>query len=915
TPHFQIIFPAEFEKEANRLATTLDYLYDHVSKTLNYQPRKISVLLHSESSYSNGLVTWAPKRMELYTTPAQDNYAQDWLDQLAVHELRHVVQINKLNQGITQIMSILFGQQAVGSVTGLLPRWFLEGDAVNTETALTSTGRGRSASFEMQVKAMVTERDSLFSYEKMLRGSYKDYIPDEYQFGYPMVAWVRKNYGTSVFSNDLQFIGRNPYVLFPFPLSLKKQIGLPSRKLYKASYSDLRQQWRTQISNVPQDSYITWNSINKKNFTSYRFPQFINDTTILAVKSGIDQLTEFILLYKSGKEKKVFTPGTFNNDKFSYANGKYVWGEEIPDIRWTNRSYNCIKIGDLRTNQVRLLTRKTRYFAPSLSSDGKKIAAVEVTLSNDIYLVILDSKTGSIMERIASPQNKFLQMPEWIDQNDNIVMVATDRKGKSLVSYTITANTWKILVPTTTRNITLPTHAGDYILYTSDYNGTDNIYAVNLSDTSKWQVTNAKYGITDAKISANNAIIGFTKYTSHGFDVESASFDPKSWKKLNDIHDSSPKLYEASAKQENFNFQDSILPDKQYKISRYSKLAHTINIHSWAPFYYDYNYLNVTNNSITPGFSILSQDKLSTCYASAGLSYFQGQSYWKSDITYQGLYPVVDFSVTAGGPQVIRNEPNWRPNISGTSMNTITSVYIPLNFTRSCYITGVTPLAQWEYTNDVFMNPKDSSSYEGMDYLTYGLNAYSYLQMSYRDLAPKWGLSVSSRITSTPLDNIQFRSIWYVLGRLYLPGLLNHHSLQLSLGYQEQEPSRWIYSSRLAFPRGYLSRTSYRLTAFTSDYSFPIFYPDFSLGALLYVKRIRGNLFFDIANNYRTYAIRQNQRLWETEQLSSYGFDLTSDFHVLRIIFPINAGVRMIYIPQLKQYSSQLLLSVDLSNY
>ena len=176
TPHFQIIFPKEFEKEANRLANTLDYLYTFVSKSLDYKPRKISILLHSQSSYSNGMVTWAPKRMELYTTPAQDNYAQDWLDQLAVHELRHVVQINKLNQGITQIASILFGQQAVGAVTGMLPRWFLEGDAVATETALTSTGRGRTASFEMEMKTLVTSRNSLYSYEKMLRGSYKDYI-------------------------------------------------------------------------------------------------------------------------------------------------------------------------------------------------------------------------------------------------------------------------------------------------------------------------------------------------------------------------------------------------------------------------------------------------------------------------------------------------------------------------------------------------------------------------------------------------------------------------------------------------------------------------------------------------------------------------------------------------------------------
>lgn len=916
TSHFQIIFPAEFEKEANRLANTLDYLYDHVSKTLNYKPRKISVLLHSQSSYSNGMVTWAPKRMELYTTPAQDNYAQDWLDQLAVHELRHVVQINKLNQGITQIASILFGQQAVGAVTGMLPRWFLEGDAVATETALTSTGRGRTASFEMEMKTLVTSRNSLYSYEKMLRGSYKDYIPDPYQFGYPMVAWVRKNYGPQVFSNNLSFIGRNPFVLFPFPLSLKKQIDLPSRKLYQAAYTDLKQQWEQQMTAVKPDNSSVWNLARKRDYTSYRFPQVVDDTTVLAVKSGIDQLTEFVLIFKNGREVTVHIPGSFNGDKLSYANGSFVWAEEIPDMRWSNRSYNCLKIGNLRTGQVRLLTRKTRYFAPSLSSDGSKIAAVEVSLSNEVSLVILDAQTGSVLEKISSPENHLLQLPEWFPNSEEIALVATGRKGKSLLVYNTQNHSWQTLILNSTRNITLPEPDVDRIFFTSDFNGTDNIYEINRKDSSIWQVTHAKFGVTDSRFSPKNDFLFFSEYTSHGFDIGFAKLDQHSMTNLNQVTDASPKMYLDLAKQENFNFQDSILPNKQYDVKRYSRLAHTINIHSWAPFYYDYSNLGTTTtNAITPGFSILSQDKLATCIASTGLSYSGGQSYWKSNVTYQGLYPVIDFSATTGGPMAVFKETKQMPLVSGYAVNTVTSVYIPFNFTKSKIVSGFLPLVQWEYDNDWFMSPSDSSYYQGMSFLTYGFNWYTYLKLSYRDLAPKWGLSVSARITDAPLDNIQFGNIWYVKGKLYLPGILNHHSLQLSLGYQEQNPLRWLFASKLDFPRGYSKELSYNLTAFTSDYSFPIYYPDFALGSLLYVKRLRGNLFCDIASNSYKYRDQKNRDFWQTDQLTSLGCDLTADFHFLRIIFPINAGIRMIYMPQISQYSSQLLLSVDLSNY
>lgn len=914
TANFQLIFPSAFEKEANRLANTLDYLYDHVSKSLNHKPKKISVLLHSQSTISNGMVTWAPKRMELYPTPAQDLYAQDWLDQLAVHELRHVVQLDKLNQGITKIVSLLFGQQAIGVVSGLLPRWFLEGDAVNTETALTSAGRGRTASFEMEMKAQVSSRNNLYSYEKALRGSYKDYIPDPYQLGYPMVAWTRKHYGEDVFSNVLTYTAQHPFVLFPFPLSLKKQIGLPSRKLYQATYTDLKQEWTKQIAQVPAVNYTPWNH-PKKYYTNYRLPQYINDTTLLVVKSGIDQLTSFVLLYKNGEEKELYTPGNYSIDKLSSANGKFVWSEDIPDLRWDNRSFQCLKIGDIHTGLVKLLTSHTRYFAPSLSPDGSKIAVVEVGTNNDNYLVILNASTGNVLQRISSPENTFLQLPEWLSETE-VVLVATSNHGKSLETYDIRNNSWKTLTANTFRNITSQAKAGNYILFTGDYTGTDNLYAYNRKDSSTWQVTNAVYGITDATCATNNNTVFFAQYSSRGFDIVSSPIQTSNWTDLKHVVDVSPRLYEASATQEHFNFQDSVIPNKKYDVKNYSRLAHSINIHSWAPFYYDYSNINAYNDVITPGFSILSQDKLGTCVSTAGYSYDHGFSYIKANMAYKALYPIINFSYSYGGQQgVSRTSGDPLPAFLNPELNLNTQVYVPLNLTRGKYITGLIPQINWQYQNELFYNYNSNVYSQGINYMSYSIYAYRYLKMSLRDLAPKWGASVMSTYSNTPFEITLLSSIWYVKGRVYLPGLLNHHSLRLSMGYQEQDPLLYFFPiNYLPFPRGYAARSTYKLTAFTSDYSFPIVYPDLAIGPLAYIKRIRGNFFYDVALSQFKYRSNQ-QILWGNEQFSSVGFDLTADFHVLRIIFPINSGIRMIYIPELKRYTSQLLLSVDLSNY
>ena len=107
TENFQIIFPKSSEKQAQHLANSLTSVYKRGGLSLNHQPKKIPVILHNQSVVSNGMVAWAPKGMQIYTCPPQNIYSQDWIDQLATHEFRHVVQIDKLNHGFSKFLYYL----------------------------------------------------------------------------------------------------------------------------------------------------------------------------------------------------------------------------------------------------------------------------------------------------------------------------------------------------------------------------------------------------------------------------------------------------------------------------------------------------------------------------------------------------------------------------------------------------------------------------------------------------------------------------------------------------------------------------------------------------------------------------------------------------------------------------------------
>ena len=92
-----------------------------------------------------------PFRSEYYLIPGSDIFefgANPWYKELAVHEYRHVLQYANFNKGLSKLGSILFGQEGQALFNAaVIPNWFWEGDAVHSETSLTTQGSGRTPHF------------------------------------------------------------------------------------------------------------------------------------------------------------------------------------------------------------------------------------------------------------------------------------------------------------------------------------------------------------------------------------------------------------------------------------------------------------------------------------------------------------------------------------------------------------------------------------------------------------------------------------------------------------------------------------------------------------------------------------------------------------------------------------------------
>lgn len=911
TENFRIIYPEEFYKEANRLANLLDYSYEYSSQSLDKKPGKVSVILHTSSVISNGYVSWAPKRMEFVTTPPREGYAQDWLEQLSLHEFRHVVQMDKLNQGLTKLLSLVFGQQATGAMSGFLPLWFMEGDAVVTETALSSAGRGRLPSFEMKMRALFTENDKRISYDRLYLRSYKDFIPDYYYSGYYMVAYSRLKYDTKFYSKVLDNVAKKPFLISPFYFGLKKHYGLSKIRLFEETIDTLKNLWQDQINNIDYTEYKYLSNAKSKLYTSYRYPQFINDSTIIVLKSGIDQIDQFVTITKRGDERIIYTPGYLSSDRISFGKSKLVWDEIILDPRWEQRSYSVIKIYDLESGKAKQLTKKSRYFSPSVSYDGNRIVVVEIDNKNNYFLTIINLNNGNIEKRIPSQSNKLLQFPAWTE-NGQIIVISIDDEGKGIRRYDPVRLKWETLFSSKYTDISQPVQWNNYILFRGGFSGIDNIYAINTVTENVYQVTSSKYGAFDPSVSINKKDLIYADYSSNGHKAVLKSIDSSSWIPLSGVTDHSIKWYNQLARQEGKNIQESDIPDLTYKSEQYYRLTNLFNFHSWYPFYFDidFNDLDFSDMPVTPGITILSQNKLSTAISSIGYSYEGGDHYFYPKITYAGFYPVIEFSAKLGGPSsyLKLNENVDPPKDISYNKSFFIKSYLPLRFSNNKYTKLIRPQIEYEYNSLYYF---DGGYKNGISSFHYKLGLYRLLKLSSRDIEYKWGQTINLSYTHTPAS-VLFGSLISVSSRLYFPGLLKNHSLKLYGGIQKQNPEKYLYTiNRVLLPRGYPNYYSDKFWKVTVDYAFPLFYPDISLGPFIYLKRIKLNLFYDHAYGYNVRESLEPENNYYTGIYNSIGAELTSDLNIIRFIVPFDAGIRCSYLPGENNMSLEFLLSVN----
>jgi hypothetical protein len=930
TPNFKIIYPKGFEEQASRMANTMEHIRTPEASTMGMEPRKISVVLQNQSSVSNAFVSITPRRSEFYTMPSQNyNFTgnNDWMNLIASHEYRHIVQFQHAKRGFNKALYYLFGNNTLSVFSYVsVPPWFWEGDAVATETAFTQSGRGRIPYFDRVFKTNLMEGRT-FNYNKQFLRSYKHNIPDHYVLGYNMVSYLRQKTGDpDIWENITARAWSVPFIPFTFSSALKREAGMYVKDLYKEMAVDFQKKWKDQLDTLALTPFEKVNPRTSKAYTDYFYPQELEDGSVLAMKSGIGNIEELVTI-ADGKERKVFIPGMINSSgMLSATNSRVVWNEYRYDPRWRVRTYSVLMGYDLGDRKKHVISKHSRYASAAISPDGYKVATIESTTEYKTRLVVLDYFSGEVLKEFSNPSNDFISMPRWDEKNQSIYALSTSEKGKAIVRFDFASGSVVPLTDYTLENTGYPVPSGEYVLFNSPRSGIDNIYALHITTGKRWQITSSKYGAYNPAVSKDGKTLYYNEQGRDGMDVVKASFAPSTWQEVGVDFSQPGTFYQHLVEQENNPDLFQNIPSEKFPSKKYSKAGNMFNPYSWGLYFND----DLTKADI----GISSQDVLSTTRLNAGYTFdiYERTGAWNAGISYQGFYPIIDVNFLKGSRSVDEGDLEYR-KVEGTDTTMVVEnltfdwnektveagLRLPLITTSSRFLGSLTMAnyagftAVSEFTNSIDgggrLLPSNYPQYFFRDYADGGnliynhfsMSGYRLLKQSRRDINSKWGQAFFMDLYGTPYGGDYSGSQFSFQGRLYFPGLARHHSLWGYWAYQKSDIAdvrlstqegldNYTFRNQIPLPRGQSVSSFQDFYSMAANYTLPLWYPDVNLGPLVNIQRVRANLFFDYG--FGNSIINQQAR---SQSYMSTGAEVKFDINVIRLLPQLDIGFRYSY--------------------
>ena len=943
TEHYRMVYPKGTDSLARAYLLDLEKWRPQVGQSAGMAPGSLQwgrtpVILHTHNPFSNGAVAWAPKRMDLYTHPeAYGSIPLPWMTQLTVHESRHVTQMQLAYRKPFRWVNFLVGEMWPGAMSALFtPPAFLEGDAVVAETALTASGRGRTADF-LNYYHLAFDQGDWRDWYKWVYGSYKKAGPDYYAVGYMTVAGMRYFYDQPTFTADyFDRVSKHPLPVAALQRHIRRVSGKSFRKTYQGIMEGFHDIWTEEAD--ARGPFMEMEQVTKKHTfaTDYSNGSWIDDSEYFAIKEGKDQAARLVRIEVDGTEIDM---GPFSSHTSSLNPGKHrlFWSETVPGTRWTLDGESIIRSLE-RSGKRRDLTTRGRLYNPQPGPGG--IAVVEYPVEGGSNLVIIDEDDGHLLLRVPAPAGIQLADPAWVDST--VYALGLDDRGYGI--WRLDEDKWTcVLEPTSQQmeNLEGENHVLDFV---SDRNGVKELYRYDPATGRAWQLTNSRYGGTDYYWHGDT--LWFNSITPEGTAIFKAKASEPKEVDIRAVH--KYRVAERLSEQERALLAEIPVQagnDARTSMAKpYRKALNLMRFHSWAPLYFDYDAIESMSadfsfDTASPGLVGLFQNDLGTAWGTVGYSVYpelDDLSTWHHaghfKFTYTGLYPVLeagfDLYDTGVGQyhferrsyEGITGYAAVRQPLDGLSWTGHLTAYIPFRYNKGGLQRGWVPQVSWGISNSAYdngvMDLKMAEDFVSngvfaafagfqhgqnvlMQTLRGAVRGYLMLPKADSQVYPRLGIGAETGGSVRPGLGKIYSPAWYGYLYGYLPGFTRTQGLRLTASAQYQIPTGAPFGENgiNIQPRGFtiadaraVARSAAAQVRLTADYAIPLYVGDISwFSPVAYISHF---LFIPHVDWMGFGLARNGMGTPVSSSLVSAGADLTVELgNIFWAPFPCSLGV------------------------
>jgi hypothetical protein len=877
----KVIFPENNQSEAVRIADLVTYVNKNATVSVGNKSKKLDILLNTNNAQGNGYVALAPYRSEFYATGFQDFNdlgSMEWLDALTIHEYRHALQFNNANRGFTKFLYLLQGQSGWSLGANFsIPDWYFEGDAVLAETVLSSAGRGRTPSFFDEQRALLLS-DKKYTYLQARNGSFKKLLPNHYPLGYAILNYGRNHFGPEIWPKVLADAGRYRTILYPFAGALRRHTKIGVNKMYRLAYQEMKENWENELKSIELTPTTPITSLPKRTVTNYTFPHWLEDGSILCIKSSFKQISALYQI-KDGKQKYLTPIGAATEGYLGVNNNMVSWTEMRKDARRDAVIYSVVMSYNLQTGKRTQITQKSKFFSPQFSSTGDRIVVVKADENINNEICIISPNNGSIVRTIPNPENDFISYPKWTNDDAAIVYLAKRKSRIAMLKYDLASKQTTELTPWTTHTISGLSMSEKRVIFGASFSGINNIYAVNLNgDKQIIQLSSVRIGATLPAISKDEKKLAMVEMTAMGRQITQLDVKSIGNTKLTEPVNMNRFHVKTTEIEHDIQYQSM---GNSYQVKNYNGLLRGVKLHSW-------NFGSSDGRNINIGVKLGNILNDFAGVIAAQYNYNEKTIRISGGFDYSKFFLPLSFRASTGDrANAVFLNPNTVGTLSYQQNDINIGLSLPLSWIKGNYTTSLNLSSTFSHIVTSAYKIQDTPINHGLSFnaMQFGLNFANVRRKAKQNLVNKWSqnlsLSYQKSITTVTSAERLIGSVGFTV-----PGIGKNHGLEIAArGKKELLNNNYLFEDQFLHARGYAATPGDVETVVSTTYSLPLFNIDRGLAGIFFINRVRANVFYDYGNIERKFInFKATQR--------SYGGELIFDIKLLNTLGPLGFGLR-----------------------